>query len=405
MSEVAERFLRYVRYDTRSDGRSETCPSTEGQRVLAEALARELKEMGIKDATVDENGYVTGTLPANMDRDVPTVGFIAHMDTSPEVSGAGINPRIIENYDGGDIVLNSDTILSPKEFPHLRNYTGKTLITTDGTTLLGADDKAGVAEIVTAVGYLIKHPEIEHGTVKFAFTPDEEIGRGVDRFNVERFHADFAYTMDGGEIGELSFETFNAASCDVLIHGKNIHPGDAKGKMKNAILIASEFAGMLPPNETPACTDGYDGFYHIIAFNGTVEKAELSYIIRDFDKANFEKRKETMESIADKLNKKYGNGTVEIKLKDQYYNMKEKLKDEMYIVDIAKRAMEEAGIEVKIRPVRGGTDGARLSYMGLPTPNIFSGGHNYHGRFEYIPVESMEKAVDVIVNIVKIVCK
>lgn len=405
MYDVTERFLKYVKFDTKSDGNSGTCPSTEGQMVLAKELAKELKDLGIEDASVDENGYVMGTLPANVEKDVPTVGFIAHMDTSPEVSGADVNPRFTENYDGGDIVLDENTVLSPKEFPHLKNYIGDTIITADGRTLLGADDKAGVAEIMAAINYLIKHPEIKHGTVKIAFTPDEEIGRGVDRFDTEKFGADFAYTMDGGEIGELSFENFNAASCDVIIHGKSIHPGDAKGKMKNAILMASEFVSMLPQDETPAHTEGYEGFYHIDMFNGTVEKAELGYIIRDFDKAGFEKRKATMVSIADALNKKYGDGTVEVILKDQYYNMKEKLADKMQIVDMAKRAMEEAGVEVKIRPVRGGTDGARLSYMGLPTPNIFDGGHNFHGRFEYIPVRSMERAVDVILNIIKDLCK
>ncbi len=405
MYDVTERFLRYVKFDTKSDEHSETFPSTEGQKVLARELAAELKDMGIEDAAVDENGYVMGTVAANAQGDIPTVGFIAHMDTSPEVSGTNVRPRLTENYDGGDIILGAGFVLSPKEFPHLKNYIGDTIITASGDTLLGADDKAGVAEVMAAASYLMKHPEIKHGTVKIAFTPDEEIGSGVDRFDVEKFGADFAYTMDGGEIGELSCENFNAASCEVIIHGKSIHPGDAKGKMKNAVLIASEFVSMLPENETPAHTDGYQGFYHIDKFEGSVEKAELGYIIRDFDREGFEKRKQTITSAAGSLNKKYGEGTVEIDLRDQYYNMKEKLADKMYIVDIAKKAMEEAGVEVKQMPIRGGTDGARLSFMDLPTPNIFTGGHNFHGRFEYIPEKPMGQAVDVILNIIKDICK
>ncbi len=402
---AAQRLLRYVKYDTQSDERSSDCPSSPGQKVLAKVLVYELKDMGIEGAAMDEKGYVTAAIPANITGKIPTVGFIAHMDTSPEVSGTDVKPRLTEDYDGGDIRLGEGLVLSPKEFPHLKDYINDTIITASGDTLLGADDKAGVSEIMSAAEYLTKHPEVKHGTVKIAFTPDEEIGRGVDLFDVKDFGADFAYTMDGGPIGELSCENFNAASCEVTVHGRSIHPGDAKDKMKNAVLIASEYALMLPPQETPAHTERYQGFYHIDHFEGTVERAQLAYIIRDFDRVNFEKRKQVMIAAAETLNKKYGKGTVEVAIKDQYYNMKEKLEDKMYIVDIAKKAMEEAGIEVKLTPIRGGTDGAQLSYMGLPTPNIFTGGHNFHGRFEYIPTGSMEKAVDVILNIIKDICK
>ncbi|ERM93174.1 MAG: Peptidase T [Caldanaerobacter subterraneus] len=404
MSKVVERFLKYVKYHTTSDENSNTFPSTEGQLIFARELAKELKELGLSEVEVDENGYVTALLPANTDKKIPTIGFIAHMDTSPDMCGKDVKPQIIENYDGNDIVLNKEKgiILSTSEFPELKNYIGKTLITTDGTTLLGADDKAGIAEIITAIEYLINHPEIEHGNVKIAFTPDEEIGRGVDKFNVKKFACDFAYTVDGGELGTIEYENFNAASAKIKIHGRNVHPGTAKGKMKNSILIGIELQNMLPELERPEHTEGYQGFYHLNNFQGTVEETSMYYIIRDFDKQAFSDKKEYIKSIVEALNKKYGEGTVELELKDQYYNMREVIEKHMHIVETAMEAMRSLGIEPKVVPIRGGTDGARLSFMGLPTPNLFTGGHNFHGKYEFIPIHAMEKAVEVIVKIVEL---
>ncbi|NMM63572.1 peptidase T [Clostridium sp. P21] len=404
MSNVVEKFINYVSFDTKSSEESESVPTTPGQLVLAKAIVKELEEMGMKEVSVDKNGYVMATLPSNTTKKVPTIGFIAHMDTSPEVSGANVNPKFVENYDGKDIVLNKEknVILSPKDFPELKDYVGKTLITTDGTTLLGADDKAGVSEIITAMETLINNPSIKHGTIKVAFTPDEEIGRGADHFNVEKFNADLAYTVDGGAVGELEYENFNAADAKITISGRSVHPGSAKGTMINAMLIASEFMGMLPENETPATTEGYEGFYHIVELNGEVEETKLEYIIRDFDVEDFAKRKEFITSIAEKLNKKYGEGIVKIEIKDEYKNMKEKVEPVKYIVDTAFEAMKAVNVVPKIQPIRGGTDGATLSFMGLPTPNMFTGAHNCHGKFEYIPVYAMEKAVEVILKTIEL---
>ncbi|MDU6340763.1 MAG: peptidase T [Clostridium sp.] len=401
MKKVDERFLEYVKVDTKSDTTTGTTPSTKGQLVLADILAKELKEMGLNDVTISEYGYVYATLEKNCNKEIPTIGFIAHMDTAPDYSGKDVNPQIVKNYDGGDIKLNEDTILSPKFSPELKNYIGKTLITTDGNTLLGADDKAGIAEIMTAVEYLINHPEIEHGDIKIGFTPDEEIGEGADHFDVKYFGADFAYTIDGGAIGELEYENFNAAGVKVTIKGVNVHPGYAKNKMVNSITIANEFASMLPVDEVPEKTSGYEGFYHLIELNGTVENTSMQYIIRDFFNDTFVKRQERLKEIEKDLNQKYGEGTVTVDIKEQYRNMKEMVEPVIHIVDNAKRAMEEADVTPEIRPIRGGTDGSRLSYMGLPTPNMFTGGENFHGKYEYIAIESMEKAVEVIVNIVK----
>lgn len=404
---AVKRFLRYVKYETTSDENSSKCPSTEGQMAFAKVLSDELKSIGLEDVSVDENGYVMGTILSNVDEEVPVVGFIAHMDTSPDMSGKNVNPQIIENYDGNDIVLNRDlnVVLSPNDFPELKQYVGKSLITTDGTTLLGADDKAGVAAIITACEYLISHPEIKHGTIKICFTPDEEIGRGADKFDVEKFGADFAYTIDGESIGQLEYENFNAASAKITIHGRNVHPGMAKGKMKNSVLIGVELASMLPLEETPENTEGYEGFYHLTNFDGNVEETHMQYIIRDFDKENFENRKNYLINLISNLNEKYGENTVEIDLKDQYYNMREIIEKDMRVIDIAVKAMELADVKPNVSPIRGGTDGARLSYMGLPTPNIFTGGHNFHGRYEYIPTFAIEKAVEVILNIVKLVAE
>ena len=401
MKTVEERFLEYVKLNTKSDETTRVTPSTKGQLVLAEKLLNELKELGLRDARISEHGYVYATLEKNCNKDIPVIGFIAHMDTAPDYSGENVNPKIIENYDGGDIKLNDSEILSPKFSPELRQYIGQRLITTDGTTLLGADDKAGIAEIMTAVEYLINHPEIEHGDIKIGFTPDEEIGEGADHFDVEGFGADFAYTMDGGRIGELEFENFNAAGVKVKIKGVNVHPGYAKNKMLNSIMVANEFINSLPLNEVPENTESYEGFYHLTDINATVENTILSYIIRDFFKDSFEERKNKIREIQEELNKKYGEGTVVVEIKDQYNNMKEKIEPVMHVVENAQQAMIEANITPNIRPIRGGTDGARLSFMGLPTPNIFAGGENFHGKYEYVPVESMEKAVAVIVNIVK----
>jgi len=403
MDKVVERFLKYVKYNTQSDENSGSYPSTPGQMAFAESLVKELEHIGLEDVSLDENGYATATLPSNIEKDVPVIGFIAHMDTSPDMSGENVNPRVVEHYDGGDIVLNKqkNIILSPADFPELKEYVGKTLITTDGNTLLGADDKAGVAEIVTACEFLKEHPDIKHGTIRVGFTPDEEIGRGADRFDVKKFAADFAYTIDGGRIGDMEYENFNAARADITIRGRNVHPGTAKGKMINSILIGSELACSLPAKETPAHTEGYEGFYHLNNIEGNVEETRLHYIIRDFDIKKFEERKEFIRRIVKKLNAKYGH-IIDLEIKDQYFNMKQKIQECMHIVDSACKAMESAGIKPDIVPIRGGTDGARLSYMGLPTPNIFTGGQNFHGKYEYIPAFAMQKAVEVIVNIAKL---
>jgi len=404
MSKVVEKFLRYVSYDTKSDEESTTVPSTKGQMVLGTQLVVELKEMGVQEVSIDDNGYVMATIPSNVDKAIPTIGFIAHMDTAPDMSGKDVNPKFIENYDGEDIVLNQETniVLSPKDFPELKNYIGKTLITTDGTTLLGADDKAGISEIMAAVEYLMQNPKFPHGTIRIGFTPDEEVGRGADIFDVKKFAADFAYTIDGGTIGELEFENFNAAAAKISIHGRNVHPGSAKGKMIHSTLIANEFMNSLPPEETPGNTEGYEGFYHLISLNGDVEETKLQYIIRDFDGESYENRKTFIKNIVNKINDKYGNGTVEIEIRDQYFNMKEKIEPVKHIVDTAFLAMKQVGIDPIMVPIRGGTDGARLSFMGLPTPNIFTGGHNFHGKFEFIPTFAMEKAVEVILKIVQL---
>lgn len=404
MERLVDRFLNYVKYETTSDESSSSVPSTKSQLEFGKALYKELKEIGLSDVTIDENGYVMATLPSNIDRDVPTIGFIAHMDTSPDMSGKDVKAKIITNYDGKDIVLNEEKniVMKVSDFPDLKNYVGKDLITTDGTTLLGADNKAGIAEIITAVEYLINSPHIPHGTVKIAFTPDEEIGRGADHFDVERFGADFAYTVDGGPIGELEFENFNAATAKISIQGRNVHPGSAKNKMINSILVANELNDLLPVNERPEFTEGYEGFYHIVSFNGSVEKTDMVYIIRDHSMEKFQLKKETLEKAVEFINHKYGN-IVDLEIKDSYYNMREKIEPVMYIIDIAKKAMESIGVEPLIKPIRGGTDGARLSYMGLPCPNIFTGGHNFHGKFEYIPIFAMEKAVETILKIIELV--
>lgn len=401
MKKVEERFLEYVRINTKSDETTRVTPSTKGQLVLAEILCNELKELGLKDARISEYGYVYATLEKNCDKDLPSIGFISHMDTAPDYSGENVKPKIVENYDGGDIKLNDSVVLSPKFSPELKQYIGQRLITTDGNTLLGADDKAGLAEIMTAVEYLINHPEIEHGDIKIGFTPDEEIGEGADHFDVEGFGADFAYTMDGGRIGELEFENFNAAGVKVKIKGVNVHPGYAKNKMLSSIMVANEFINSLPLDEVPEKTEKYEGFYHLSDINATVENTTLSYIIRDFFTDTFEERKNKLKEVEKNLNEKYGEDTVIVEIKDQYNNMKEKIEPIMHIVENAKEAMIEANVTPNIRPIRGGTDGARLSFMGLPTPNIFAGGENFHGKYEYVPIESMEKAVEVIVNIVK----
>lgn len=403
MEKILDKFLRYVSIDTQSDDNSQSQPSTARQFNLLNMLVAELKAMGITDASVDENGYVMAVIPSNMDRKVPAVGLIAHVDTSPDAPGADIHPRIIGNYDGSDIPLDPDhgVNITVKDFPEILQYKGQTLITTDGTTLLGADDKAGVAEIMCAVEHIMEHPEIRHGKICIGFTPDEEIGRGVDHFDVERFGADFAYTFDGGEIGELEYENFNAASARLHIQGCNIHPGYAKGKMKNSILIASELNDMLPIQQRPEYTEGYEGFFHIVKFSGVVEETDIQYIIRDHDREKFEAKKAFLRKVTDFMNTKYGEGTVSLEITDQYYNMREEVEKHMDIVDIALRAMETASVTPKVRPIRGGTDGARLSFMGLPCPNIFAGGHNFHGKLEFVPLESMEKASEVALNIIK----
>jgi len=400
---LKDRFLRYVKFETRSDEKSETIPSTPTQLEFAKILAKELEEIGMENVYVNDACFVNATLPGNVDKDVPVIGFIAHMDTA-DFNATNVNPKIVENYDGEDIVLNEakNIVLSVEEFPNLKNYVGKTVITTDGTTLLGADDKAGIVEIVEAMKYLIEHPEIKHGTVKVAFGPDEEIGRGADNFNVEEFGADFAYTMDGGPVGELEYESFNAAGAVFKIKGKSVHPGTAKGKLINASLIAAEIVNSFPADEVPEKTEGYEGFYFLDKINSNCEEAELSYILRDHDREKFEAKKEFAANVAKKINEKYGKELVSVEIKDQYYNMGEIIKDHMNVVEIAKKAMENLGIKPVIEPIRGGTDGSKISFMGLPTPNIFAGGENFHGKYEFVALESMILATDVIVKIVKL---
>jgi tripeptide aminopeptidase len=402
---IVDRFLQYVKFDTQSDELTNMTPSTPGQMIFAQALEKELKGLGLTNITLDDNGYLMATLPGNVSgRKVPTIGFIAHVDTSPDMSGRNVNPRIIENYTGGDIVLNADKniVLSPTEFPELLHYRDQALIVTDGTTLLGADDKAGIAEIISAVEYLKQHPEIEHGDIRIAFNPDEEIGQGAHKFDVEQFGADWGYTMDGGEIGELECENFNAAVARVSFTGRNVHPGYAKHKMINSMRVANQFAIMLPRWETPEHTEGYEGFYHLVGMEGTVEKTVLTYIIRDHDRDRFERRKKEFEHLARKINKEYAD-CCHLEIKDQYYNMREKIEPVMHIINVAEQAMREANIVPKVVPIRGGTDGAQLSFKGLPCPNIFAGGLNFHGRYEFLPIPSMEKAMQVIVNIARIV--
>ncbi|HNW84456.1 MAG TPA: peptidase T [Candidatus Cryosericum sp.] len=403
MNQLVERFLRYTSFDTQSDENSVTFPSTSKQLVLGKQLVEELAELGLSDAQIDTNGYVTATVPANCENAdrVPVLAFLAHMDTSPDASGAGVKPRIVHGYAGTDIVLNAENglVLSPRDFPDLLEYQGQDLIVTDGTTLLGADDKAGIAEIMTALAYMLAHPEVRHGVIKVAFTPDEEVGQGVDRFDVEKFGATYAYTLDGDKLGGLEYENFNAASADFSIIGKSIHPGTAKGIMKNAALIGAELTALFPADETPRATEKYDGFYHLTSINGTCERAEVKYIIRDHDRHRFELRKSTAGAICDFLNAKYGEGTVSVRVRDSYYNMRDIIEQHMLLIDVARNVMEHLGITPIIKPIRGGTDGARLSYMGLPCPNLFTGGHNYHGPLEYVVVQSMEKAVQVIVGI------
>lgn len=401
--DILDRFLKYISIDTQSDENSETTPSTEKQFNLAKVLVEEMTEMGLQNVSLDENGYIMGTLPSNTDKKVPVIGFISHMDTSPDMPGDASTACIIENYQGENIVLNEEGVtLSPKDFSEMLEYVGQTLIVTDGTTLLGADDKAGISEIMTAMDYLVKHPEVKHGEIRIGFTPDEEIGRGVDKFDVAKFNAEFAYTLDGGGIGELEYENFNAASAKIHIQGRNIHPGYAKNKMMNAILMATEFNAMLPVNERPEFTQDYEGFYHVVKIEGSVEKAYLQYIIRDHDREKFEDKKVFIQQVTDFMNIRYGENTFVLELKDQYYNMREKVEPVYHVVETAREAMEQLGIVPKIIPIRGGTDGSRLSYMGLPCPNIFAGGHNFHGKFEYVPLESMVKASEVIIKIVQL---
>lgn len=404
MSKVVERFVKYVKYDTRSDENSTTVPTTRGQLELAKELSKELKNIGMEDICLDEHGYITATLPANITKDVPVVGFIAHIDTHPQVSGANVKPRFIEAYNGEDIILNEEKniVLSPKYFPELKNYIGQTLITSDGTTLLGADDKAGIAEIITVVEFLIQNPKIKHGHIRIAFTTDEEVGKIGEYFNVEKFKADLAYTIDGESIGSLKYENFNAASAKITINGKNTYTGEAKGRMVNSLRIATELMNMFPEKETPENTEGVEGFYHPSFINGKVEKTEIHYLIRDFDNKNFEKRKNFISNVVQTINKKYGKDTVMLEITEQYRNMKEKIEPEKYIVDIAIQAMKEVNVFPDVTPLRGGTDGAKLSYMGLPTPDIFNGVHNIHSKYEYISTYSMEKSVEVILKIIQL---
>ncbi|MBD5183611.1 MAG: peptidase T [Bacteroidales bacterium] len=403
---VTERFLDFVRFDTQSDELTNMTPSTPGQMEFAKYLKTVVEGMGLEEISLDENGYLFATLPANTEGDIPVIGFIAHMDTSPDMSGKNVKPRIVKDYNGLDIVLNEEQkiILSPEEFPELLNYLGQDLIVTDGTTLLGADDKAGIAEILTAVAYLQAHPEIKHGKIRIGFNPDEEIGLGAHKFDVERFGCEFAYTMDGGALGELEYENFNAASAKVTIKGRNVHPGSAKHKMINSIRVANNFITMLPRWETPEHTEGYEGFYHLVGINGTVEETTLSYIIRDHDRDRFERRKREIEHLVNKTNSEFP-GCCSVEIKDQYYNMREKIEPVMHVIEVAEKAMVEAGVTPKVQPIRGGTDGAQLSFKGLPCPNIFAGGENFHGRYEFVSIRSMEKAAEVIVNICKLVAE
>lgn len=408
MQHIIDRFISYVTVDTESDPNSDTTPSTAKQWDLANKLVEELKAIGLEDVTIDEHAYIMATLPSNVEHEVPVIGFVSHFDTTPDFTGANVKPQIIENYDGGDIILNKDQniVLSPNYFKDMLLYKGQTLITTDGTTLLGADDKAGITEIVTAMEYLVQHPEIKHGKIRIGFTPDEEIGRGAHKFDVAKFGAEWAYTMDGSRIGELEYENFNAAGAKITFRGKSVHPGYAKGKMINSMLIANKFISKLPKEEVPEKTSGYDGFFHVTGITGSIEETTVHLIIRDHDRKKFEKRKKLVKKITDKINRKFarqfGEDIAIAEIKDQYFNMKEKVESVMHIVDIAERAMKELGIKPLIKPIRGGTDGSQLSYMGLPCPNIFAGGHNFHGKYEYVPVESMQKAVEVIVRIAEI---
>lgn len=402
---IVDRFLSYVSFDTQSSEDTNTTPSTDKQLIFAQHLKEELIAEGLQDVELDTLGYLYATLPANTPKPIPTIGFIAHMDTSPDASGKDVKPRIVKNYDGSDIVLSEGVVTSPTKFPELLDHKGEDLIVTDGTTLLGADDKAGIAEIVQAMVYLQQHPEIEHGKIRIGFNPDEEIGKGAHHFDVEKFGCDFAYTMDGSEVGEIEFENFNAASAKITINGCSVHPGYAKGKMVNAARIATELVSMLPANETPETTEGYEGFFHLTNISGTCEKAQLSFIIRDHNRACFENRKAKISDIVEIINEKYGKGITQLEIKDQYYNMREKLEDKMHIIEIAKQAITAAGMTPKIRAIRGGTDGAQLSFCGLPCPNIFAGGLNFHGPHEFCPVQSMEKAMMTVVNICQIVAK
>ena len=404
---VIERFLKYVTFDTQSDESTGVTPSTSKQMVFAEYLKKELEELGLEEITLDKNGYLFASLPSNVDRDIPVIGFISHMDTSPDMSGKDVTPRIVENYDGTDITLckEDNIILSPSQFPELLNHKGEDLIVTNGHTLLGADDKAGIAEIVAAMAYLKSHPEIKHGKIRVGFNPDEEIGLGAHKFDVKEFGAKWAYTMDGGEVGELEFENFNAASAKLTFSGCNVHPGYAKNKMLNSMLVANEFMSMLPADETPATTDGYEGFYHLVGMSGEVEQSALSYIIRDHNREKFEERKKFIAECVDKVNSKYGKNVVECVIKDQYYNMRQQVEPLMHIIDIAFAAMKEAGVEPKVKAIRGGTDGAQLSFMGLPCPNIFAGGLNFHGKYEFVPIQSIEKAMNVVVKISELTAK
>lgn len=402
---LVERFFKYVSFDTQSSEESGVTPSTPGQMVFARYLKDELESLGLEEISLDDNGYLFATLPANVDKPLPTIGFIAHMDTSPDMSGKHVSPRIVQGYDGGEIVLCADEniVLSPVQFPELLDHKGEDLIVTDGKTLLGADDKAGIAEIVSAIVYLQQHPEIKHGKIRIGFNPDEEIGLGAHKFDVEKFGCDWAYTMDGGEVGELEFENFNAASAKIIFKGRNVHPGYAKNKMVNSIRIANRFIALLPESESPEHTDGYEGFFHLTGIQGEVEQTTVSYIIRDHDRARFEQRKQRMERLTAFINAEYGEGTATIEVRDQYYNMREKIEPVMHVIDIAFEAMKAAGVEPHVKAIRGGTDGAQLSFKGLPCPNIFAGGLNFHGRFEFVPIQSMEKAMNVVVKIAEIV--
>ena len=404
---LVERFLKYVSFDTQSDENSGVTPSSAKQMVFAQYLKNELEDLGLEEIELDEHGYLYATLPANTDKQVPTIGFIAHMDTSPDMSGANVTPRIVHKYDGSDIVLceEESIILAPAQFPELLEHKGEDLIVTDGKTLLGADDKAGIAEIVSAIVYLQEHPEIKHGKIRVGFNRDEEIGLGAHKFDVAKFGCEWAYTMDGSEVGELEFENFNAAAAKVIVKGRNVHPGYAKGKMVNAIRVANEFMSLVPADETPEATEGYEGFYHVVGVEGEVEQATISYIIRDHDRTKFETRKEAMLAWAEEINAKYGAGTVVVELKDQYYNMRQQIEPVMHIIDTAFKAMEEVGVTPKVKAIRGGTDGAQRSFKGLPCPNVFAGGLNFHGRYEFVPIQSMEKAMQVVVKIAELTAR